>query len=422
MNKRDFIKTLALAGLSIPASASNIDQIVDNYEKNSLVPLHLNDDFWGAIRASFLLKSEYINLENGYYSMMPQSTLEAYILQIKYLNQHASYYMRTRMMDDKISVRQLLGNFLNCAANEIIITRNTTESMDTIICGIDWKKGDEAIMAEQDYGSMLDMFKQQAKRYGIVNKIVSVPNHPKSDEEIVEIYEKAITPKTKLLMVCHMINITGQILPIKKICAMAHKHGVEVLVDGAHAIAHIDFNIVDLDCDYYGSSLHKWLSVPLGAGLLYVKKEKIAKLWPLFGDSSYTDDDIRKLNHTGTQPIHVEMTIINAINFQNKIGNKRKEDRLRFLQQYWTTKVKDLPNIIMNTPAEAERVCGIANVGVKNMKPSELAKTLLDTYKIWTVAIENQKANVMGCRITPSVYTTTAELDELVGALKKIAS
>jgi len=336
------------------------------------------------------------------------------------MNLHASYYMRTKMADDKLGVRQLLANFLNCSSKEIIVTRNTTESLDTIISGYRWNKGDEAIMAYQDYGSMIDMFKQQANRFGIVNKFISIPNHPKSDEEIVDLYEKAITPNTKLIMVCHMINITGQILPIRKICDMAHKHGVEVMVDGAHAIAHFDFRITDLDCDYYGCSLHKWLSVPLGAGLLYVKQDKIKNLWPIYGEEGYAEDDIRKLNHTGTHPMHTELTITHAINFHNKIGSKRKEDRLRYLQQYWTSKVKDLRHIILNTPLESNRSCGIANVGIKNMAPADMAKTLLDKYKIWTVAINNEMGKVQGCRITPSVYTTTAELDTLVMALKEM--
>ena len=173
------------------------------------------------------------------------------------------------------------------------MTRNTTESLDTVIQGIDWKSGDEAIMAEQDYGAMLDMFKLQAQRHGMINRIISVPNHPQSDEEIVDLYASAITPKTKLIMVCHMINITGQILPVRKICDMAHEKGVEVMVDGAHAFGHFDFSITDLHCDYYGTSLHKWLSAPLGCGMLYVRQGKASGLWQLFGEMGKDPDDIR---------------------------------------------------------------------------------------------------------------------------------
>jgi selenocysteine lyase/cysteine desulfurase len=220
-------------------------------------------------------------------------------------------------------------------------------------------------------------------------------------------------------MVCHMINISGQILPVKKICQMAHRKGVEVLVDGAHAFAHFKFDLLDLGCDYYASSLHKWLSVPIGTGMLYVRKDKIAKLWPMFGDSGFADDDIRKLNHTGTHPIHTELTIGAAIEFHKKLGSERKESRLRYLQEYWTKQVRDWPGVIVNTPRDSYRACGIANVGITKLKPAELATILLNKYKIWTVAIDY--ANIHGCRITPNVFTTTQELDTLVKALRELA-
>jgi len=417
MKKREFLKNITMAGLSIPfASFAFGDKTQQG--KFNINSSGSGEDYWETIRQQYQLQSDYINLENGYYSMMAMPVLSAYIEHVNKINREASFYMRTRMLTDKLEVRQLLAIFLDCPHEELIITRNTTESMDTIICGIDWKSGDEAIMAQQDYGSMLDMFKQQARRYGIKNNVLSIPNHPKSDEDIVDLYRTAITPKTKLIMICHMINITGQILPVKKICDMAHEHGVKVLVDGAHAIAHLDFKIRDLNCDYYASSLHKWLGMPLGAGLLYVKKEHISGLWPLFGDSSYADDDIRKLNHAGTQPMFTELCMRNAIDFHQGIGSKRKEERLRFLQTYWTAQVRHIPGITINTPETPARACGIANVGIDKLKPADMAKTLMDKYRIWAVAIDN--ANVKGCRITPHVYTTTKELDTLVRALKEM--
>ena len=419
MNKRQFIKTLTASSFVSPVFGKKFEKILSKIEQETPENIAQNEDFWAEIRRAYRIKPDYINLENGYYSFAPQETLENFIGHVREINFQGSYYMRTRQFDDKAEIRSKLAALVGCLPEELIITRNTTESLDTIIAGFDWKAGDEAVMAQQDYGSMLDMFKLQARRYGMVNKIISIPNHPKSDEEIVELYEKAITPRTRLLMVCHIINITGHILPIKKICEMAHKKGVDVMVDGAHAIAHLDFKISDLGCDYYGSSLHKWLSVPLGAGLLYVKKDKIAKLWQLFGDLGYKDDDIRKLNHTGTHPVHTDLAIANAIDFHQKIGSQRKEARLRFLQEYWTKQVRDLPNIVLNTSVESQRACGIANVGIKQIKPADLAKILLEKYKIWTVAIDY--ANVQGCRITPNVYTSTAELDTFVVALKELS-
>ena len=419
MNKRQFIKTLTASSISLPILGKKIDKNLSKFEWQTPNEIAQNEDFWAEIRRAYRIKPDYINLENGYYSFAPQETLEAFVGNVREINYQGSYYMRTRQFDDKAKVRNKLAALAGCSTEEIIITRNTTESLDTVIAGYDWKAGDEAIMAMQDYGSMLDMFKLQARRYGMVNKIISIPNHPKSDEEIVEIYAQAITPKTRLLMVCHIINITGHILPIKKICDMAHAKGVDVMVDGAHAFAHLDFKISDLGCDYYGSSLHKWLSVPLGAGILYVKKDKISKLWQMFGDMGYKDDDIRKLNHTGTHPVHTDLTITNAIDFHQKIGIQRKEARLRFLQEYWTKQVRNLPNMIVNTPADSQRACGIANVGIKGIKPADLAKALLEKYNIWTVAIDY--ANVQGCRITPNIYTSTAELDTFVAALRDLS-
>ena len=274
-------------------------------------------------------------------------------------------------------------------------------------------------MADQDYGAMLNMFDQQAQRYGIILKRVSVPKHPVSDEEIVNLYSDAITGKTRLLMICHMINITGHILPVKKICDMAHSKGVEVMVDGAHAFAHICFSIKDLDCDYYGASLHKWLSTPLGAGLLFVKKEKIPDVWPLFAEWDKEKNDILRLNHIGTHPVATDLAIGNALEFHMRLGPERKEARLRFLQNYWTDKVRDWDHIILNTPKDVDRSCAIANVGVKGMSPKDLAKTFMDKYRIWTVAIDG--AGVNGCRITPNIYTTIEELDVFVAALKTIS-
>ena len=220
-------------------------------------------------------------------------------------------------------------------------------------------------------------------------------------------------------MVCHMVNITGQILPIRKICDMAHAYGVEVMVDGAHAVGHINVDIEELNCDYYGSSLHKWLSVPLGAGILYVREKHISKIWPLLAEHENDPTKIRRLNHTGTHPVHTDLTINDSMDYLETIGLERKENRLRFLQRYWSTPLRTIKNVVVNTPQEAHRSCGIANIGINGMKPKDFAKTLLDEFKIWTVAIDY--ANVQGCRITPNRYTTTDELDQFIYAIKTMA-
>ena len=378
------------------------------------------ENFWKSIRKDYLLKKDYVNLENGYYCFIPQPTLNKYLEHVKRINFEGSYYMRNQLDLDKRKTAERLSNLVNCDKDELAITRNTTESLDLIISGFPWEKNDEAIFAIQDYGSMQEMFKLTAKRRGIVNKIISVPNHPKNDEEIVSLYEKQITKKTKLIMVSHMINITGQILPVKKICEMAHSYNIDVLVDGAHCVGHIDVDIKDLNCDYYGSSLHKWLSAPLGTGLLFVKKEKISKIEPILAGHVHQRDNIMRLNHIGTHPVHSDLAINDAIDYLESIGIERKQNRLRYIQRYWSDKLRFKNNIIINTPIEIQRSCGIANIGVKNKTPDELSKILFNEYSIFTVAIDY--ANVKGCRITPNIYTNEEELDYFVESIIKIAS
>ena len=416
METRDFIRTLGATTIAALLG----EKVWRQYEPMSPTTLAGDETFWATLRTKYRLKPDYINLEHGFYSIQSNDVLDAFIANVREVNYQGSYYMRTVQAADKLAARTRLAAMAGCSPDELIITRNTTESLDTVIAGYDWKPGDEAIMAVQDYGAMLDQFALQAKRYGMVNRVLSLPNDPQSDDELVQLYANAITAKTRLILVSHLVNISGQIMPVRKIADMAHAKGVAVAVDGAHAFAHLDYRIPDLAADYYAASLHKWLGVPLGAGLLYVKQDRIAGLWPLFGDMGFPDTDIRKLNHTGTHPVHTDLAIQSAITFHESIGTPRKEARMRFLQQYWTTKVRNVKNVVVNTPADPLRAAGIANVGIVGMAPSDLAKTLLERYRIWTVAIDRE--NVRGARITPHLYTMTSELDTLVRALKELAS
>jgi selenocysteine lyase/cysteine desulfurase len=419
MNKRDFIRTAGGASLGLLFG----DKLWAQYAEMPFTRLAEDEAFWATIRAKYRLKPDYINLESGYYSIQSAPVLEAYIAKVREANYQGSFYYRGPRLADKAAVAAKLAAMGGCDPKEVIITRNTTESLDTVISGYDWKAGDEAVMAEQDYGHMLAQFKLMERRYGIVRKVVSVPGDPKSDDEIVAVYANAITPKTRLLMVCHMINVTGHILPVRKISEMAHARGVDVMVDGAHTFGHFDFKIPDLGADYYGASLHKWLGTPVGAGLLYVRRDKIAKLWPVFGDSvQFADDDILKLNHTGTHPVHTDLGIVDAIDFHNALGTARKEARLRYLQQYWFNKLKGTPKVVMYSPSDPKRVCGIGNVGIQGLKATDMAKTLLDKHKIFTVGVENDAGNVHGCRITPHVFIKPSELDQFVSAVKSIAA
>lgn len=416
MNRRSFLGSLGATSIGALVGPA----VWAEYHTLSPEALAADETFWTALRSKYQIDPDFINLEHGYYSIQSTEVLEAFIAAVHHVNYLGSYYMRTAQVPDKLAVRAELATLAGCTPDELIITRNTTESLDTVIAGHDWKAGDEAVMAAQDYGAMLDQFALQARRYGMVNRIVSLPNHPRSDDEIVELYANAITPRTRLLLVSHVVNITGQILPVRKIVDMAHARNVRVAVDGAHAFAHVDFRIPDVGADFYAASLHKWLGAPLGAGLLYVRRDQIASLRPLYADATFPDDDIRKLNHTGTHPVHTDLAIRQAIAFHASIGTARKEARLRYLQRYWTTQVRGLHKVEVNTPVEPHRAAGIANFGIAGIAPPELAKVLLDRFRIWTVGIERE--NVHGVRITPHLHTTPAELDALVGAIRQLAA
>jgi selenocysteine lyase/cysteine desulfurase len=417
MNKREFLRTAGTAGLGLLLG----EKLWAQYAEMPVERLAEDEPFWAALRGKYRLKPDYINLESGYYSMQSTPVLETFIARAREVNYEASRYYRTTLVPDKAAVRDRLAAMAGCSPDELIITRNTTESLDTVISGFDWKAGDEAVMAEQDYPHMLAQFRLMARRYGSVNRVISLPMDPRSDDEIVRLYETAITSRTRLVMVCHMVNITGQILPVRKIAEMAHAKGVPVMVDGAHAFAHIDFKIPDLGADYYGASLHKWLGCPLGTGILYVKRDRIASLWPVFGDNrQFADGDIMKLNHTGTHPAHTDLAIHAAIEFHESIGAQRKEARLRYLQNYWTGKVRGTKNVVMYTPTDPARSCAIANVGIAGVRPADLAKTLLDKYRIWTNGVDN--AGVHGVRVTPQLFIQPRELDVLVKAIGEIAN
>ena len=417
MDKRRFIKSLGALSFSPLISASKLTDFKPI--SKSLPVIDNEDELWKTVRSHYTLKDEYVNLESGYYNIIPNPILEHFINHVKHVNIEGSFYMRNDLNKNKDRVTSELANIVGSSPDQIAITRNATESLDLVISGFPWKKGDEAIYAKQDYGTMKEMFEQISDRYGVVNKIISIPNHPKNDEEIVSLYESQITSKTKLIMVCHMINITGQILPVKKICEMAHSYGVEVMVDGAHCVGHFDFSIDDFNCDYYGSSLHKWLATPLGAGLLYVNKNKTHRIWPLLANGNTNKSDIKRLNHIGTHPVHTDLAISNSIDYLKWIGMERKEKRMRFLQRYWSDKLRNVNNVIVNTPIDIDRSCGIGNVGLTNMSPSKMEDLLFEKYKIFTVAIDY--ANVKGCRISPNIFTTTKELDSFVDAVKELS-
>lgn len=417
MKRREFLSLAAAAPL--PGLIACVERLVARKADVPADALARDEAFWAEIRAGYDLPRDYVNLEHGFYCMMPRALLDAYRDYAARINLEAAHYMRGPMADDRMAIVRELAELARCSVDELVVTRNATESLDLVIAGLPWRAGDEAVMAEQDYGAMLDMFEQQARRCGVVNRRVSLPNHPTDDDELVDLYAAAITPNTRLLMVCHVVNVTGQILPVRKIADMAHARGVEVMVDGSHGFAHIDTDIPALGGDYYGASLHKWLSAPLGSGILWVRRDKIAGLWPLLAEGPREPSDITRLGHLGTTPVHVHLAIRDAIAYLQALGLDRKRARLAYLQHYWTDALRGQAGIEIHTPAAPERACAIANVGVEGLTPAELARVLMDEHGIFTVAID--QVGVRGVRITPNVCTSTAELDQLVAALRACA-
>jgi selenocysteine lyase/cysteine desulfurase len=316
-------------------------------------------------------------------------------------------------------LREKLASLCGCDKEEIAINRNATEGLNTVIFGLNLKAGDEVVLTKQDYPNMINAWKQREKRDGIKLVWLDLPLPMESEDEITAFYTKAFTNKTKVVMVTHLINWTGQIMPVRKIADVAHAKGIEVIADGAHTLAHFDFKIEDLGCDYFASSLHKWLSAPFGSGLLYIKKEKIKNIWALLSNNEPDGSDIRKFESLGTRSFASEMAIGSAVDFHDVMGNKRKEERLRFLKNYWVDQIKDLPKVSFNQPKTKHLSCAIGSVAIEGKKPEEISSELFSKHKIHTVAINWE--NIHGVRVTPNVYTSLKDLDKLASALKKMA-
>jgi selenocysteine lyase/cysteine desulfurase len=337
-----------------------------------------------------------------------------------YCNEAPSYYMWRILDQGREPLRQNLATLAGCDKEEIAINRNSSEGLETVIFGMQLKAGDEIVAAKQDYPNMIHAYKQREMRDGIKMVWINLELPSEDEEYMVRQYVNAFTSKTKVVHITHIINWNGQILPVKKIAAEAHKRGIEVVVDGAHSFAHVNFKIPDLDADYFAASLHKWLYAPIGSGMLYVRRNKIKSLYPLFATSDNPfKDDIRKFENLGTRPMFIEQAITKALEFHDMIGSERKEKRLHYLKNYWFDKVKNIPKVKLNTSFDPKWGCAIGNVTVEGRKVEELDSFLLDKYRVHTVGIEWE--NILGVRVTPNVYTTLKNLDVLVDGITAFA-
>ena len=425
-NRRNFLQkvgalsaTAFLSSLTQPAWSRNLQKALSDAEGISACDLAGEEDFWYYIQQAFTVSPGIINLNNGGVSPAPKTVQEAMKRYYDYCNEAPSYYMWRILDQGREPLRKNMAKMSGCDVEEVAINRNSSEGLETIIFGLQLKPGDEVVAAKQDYPNMVNAYKQREQRDGI--KIVWVNLELPSEDEnyLVKQYTNAFTARTKAVHITHIINWNGQILPVKKIANEAHKRGIEVIVDGAHSLAHFDFKITDLDCDYFASSLHKWLYAPIGSGMMYVRKEKIKNLYPLFATDIPLKDDIRKFEHLGTRPMFIEQAIGKAIEFHEMIGNERKEKRLHYLKNYWMDKVKNIPKVKLHTSFHPKWGCAIGVVSVDGRKPAELDSFLLDKYRIHAVGIEWE--NIKGVRVTPNVYTTTKNLDMLVEGIEKFA-
>jgi selenocysteine lyase/cysteine desulfurase len=425
-NRRQFLNRVGkfsasglLASITAPAWSRDLKRALDHANNYTALDLAGDEDFWYYVQQAYTVSGSLINLNNGGVAPSPKVVQDAMKRYHDMCNEAPSYYMWRILDMGREPLRKNLARIAGCTAEEIAIHRNASEALETVIFGLELKAGDEVVLSKQDYPNMINAWKQREMRDGIKLVWVDLQLPSEDNDYLANTYIKAFTSKTKIVQVTHIINWNGQILPVKKIADAAHKQNIEVMVDGAHSFAHFQFMIPELGCDYFGSSLHKWLSASIGTGILYVKKERIGKLFPLFAASNPRSEDIRKFENLGTRPFFIEQAIEKAIDFYDMIGPKRKEERLQYLKNYWMNKVKDIPKVTLGTSMKPGFSCAIGLVSVEGKKAAELENFLLGYYKVHAVAIEWE--NIKGVRVTPNVYTTTQNLDVLVEGIEKFA-
>jgi selenocysteine lyase/cysteine desulfurase len=377
-----------------------------------------DEDFWYYVRHSYANLPYFVDLNSAGVAPAPKMVHDAMKEYADMCNAMPSFTMRRWVDLGKVSLRRNLARLCGCSEQEIAVQRNATEALETIIFGLPLKAGDEVVLSKQDYPSIINAWKQRELRDGIKLVWVNLVLPSEDNDYLAGAYTKAFTPRTKVVNITHMINWNGQILPVRRIADAAHKQGIEVVVDGAQSLAQFQFTIPELGADYFGASLHKWLSAPIGTGVLYVKKEKIKSLFALFAPPDLQTSSITRFEHLGTHPVFIEQAINKAIDFYDMIGPQRKEQRLMYLKNYWMAKVKDLPGIELGTSMKPGFGCAIGMVNIRNRKPYEVEQFFSADYKIHMITIEYE--NLKGVRITANVFTSIKDLDLLVEGFKEL--
>lgn len=423
MIRRNFLGVLAGGSLSLQPglkllSDDYLNEIASLSAGAPAGELATDEDYWAQIGQAYTTSPQIINLNNGGVSPSPRIVQDAVERYGKYANEAPSYYMWRIMDQGREPLRENLAAYAGCSAEEIAINRNATEALDTVIMGLPLDKGDEVVMTRYDYPNMLHAWRQRELRDGIKIRYADLDLPSENEEQIVQSFIARITPRTRVVHITHIINWNGQILPVRKIAEEARKRGAEVVIDAAHSFAHLDYKIPDLGGDYLGTSLHKWLSAPIGSGMLWIKREKISKIFPLIPNDNPRSENIRKFENLGTRSFPIEQAIGVALKFQEAIGNQRKEARLRYLKNYWAEEAARLPKIRLNTSLDPRYSCALAHLGVEGKEAAEVESFLFSRYKIHTSPIKWEALN--GVRITPHVYTTLKDLDRLKEALYQL--
>ncbi len=417
--RRQFLGIAGAAALALrPATLASVRAAGERVAARPPEDVAADEDFWREIQAAFTVDRTLINLNNGGVSPSPRVVQDAMRRYLD-LSNEAPVYTMWKLLEPQIeSVRKGLAASFGCDPEEMAITRNASEGLENCIFGLDLKAGDEVLTTNQDYPRMLTSWRQRERREGIALRTISFPVPPPSMDDLLDRFRRAITPRTKVIQVCHITNLTGQIFPVREVCRLGRERGIEVIVDGAHAFAHFPFTRDDLDCDYYATSLHKWLFAPHGTGFLYVRKAKIPKLWPLMAAPKEMDADIRKFEEIGTHPAANHNAIAEALAFQDGIGLARKAARLRYLRDRWMKRLDGQKGVRIYTSYDPSMSGAIGNVGLEGTDPAKLADTLWERRRIIVTPIVHEEFK--GLRVTPNVYTTLAEVDAFAEEMEKL--
>lgn len=376
-----------------------------------------DEDYWAEIRNAFTIDRNVINLNNGYVSPAPLVVQDAMRRYLDYSNMGPWHTMINVLEKQVETVRRRIAETAGCDPEEIAITRNASESLENAQYGVDLKAGDEVLTTNQDYPRMLTTFRQRQRREGIVLKTISFPVPPPSMDDLYQRFENAVTPKTKLILLCHITNRTGQIFPVRRISDMAHARNIPVIVDGAHAFNHFPYRLSDLDCDYYGVSLHKWTCAPVGTGFLYVKKSRIASTWSLMASSDRQVNDIRKFEEIGTHPAANHDAISAALIFNENIGIERKAARLRYLRNRWAHRLAQNPKVKILHSEDPAQSCGIGFLSFNGVDSQKMQDTLWSKYNIITAHQRHEEYD--GIRVTPHIYSTLRDVDYFAEIVEK---